>query len=94
MSFSFQVRGATKQEVMDLVTAKLTEICKIQADHKLDSGPVLGAVEEFVELLVDDPSKDIQVAVRGSLWNSTVGIVQTGVGIDAQLVTKVSPLQP
>ena len=74
MSYSFQVRGATKAAVKLLVAAKLVEAVAAQACHERDQAQAQAAADAFIDLVVDDETKDIAVACSGSLtgqWKDT-----------------------
>ena len=66
MSYSIQVREATKQEAKDAIFVKLSEVSE-QQPHKGDSKAANMAACAYIDMLVDDPAKDIIVQVCGCL---------------------------
>ena len=93
MSYSFNIRAATKAAAMLAVAAKMAEIVQSQPSHALDHAQAIAAAGAFVDVLPDDESKDVSVSVHGSVgWSGTFGVdhvfTSASVGVSANLVTK------
>ena len=94
MSYSFNVRAATKQEVLEKVVESLEKIVSQQPIHTKDREQAQKVAEAFVAILPDDDTKDVYVALSGSLsWNGTGTpgdeiISSANVSVAASLLTK------
>lgn len=84
MSYSFQVIAANKQEAKNAVFTKLTEVVAGQPDHAADSEQAYTAACAFIDVVDDNPDKDVFCNVSGSLsWGGTVAAhVYTNAGIN------------
>lgn len=96
MSYSFVVSGATKNAVKDAVAAKMEAIAAVQACHLRDIKQACQAATMFIDLLEDDPSRDISVNMSGSLsgtWQGTdvTRITAAAVSVQAGLYPRVAP---
>lgn len=92
MSYSFSVKGATKQEVKDLAFTELTRICEQQPEHAADATGAFAAVTAYVEALTNDQSEhdDITVNVNGSVgWRSDKEIISAGISIAVHYTPKI-----
>lgn len=90
MSYSFNVRGATKAEVSEKVEAELTKVVVSQPVHTADRDQAEAAVNSMVGLLRDDDAQDISVTVSGSCWVVEGGLNSVGLNISASLAAKQS----
>lgn len=72
MSYSFSVKAATKAEAIDAVVQRMGDVVAGQPDHAKERAAVEMAAAAFVNVLADDPERDVSVSVNGSLsWTST-----------------------
>lgn len=70
MSYSFQVKAATKAEAKAAVEAKFDEIISQQPIHARDRAAVLANANAVIDLLADDDTKDVSVSCNGYLsWS-------------------------
>lgn len=93
MSYSFQVRGANKEEAFAMVTDKMREVASHQACHERDKHLALNAAKAFIDILADDETKDVIVVMSGSLTGQWQGsdvtrIEGAAVSISAGLATR------
>lgn len=73
MSYSFNVRAATKALAKLAVAAKFAEVATAQACHERDKKQALAAADAFIDLVSDDDTKDISVAMNGYLTGQWTG---------------------
>lgn len=92
MSYSFSVRASTKDDVLRQATAKFDDVLRQQPVHQADVGEALVAVTAIVGKLPDQPERDINLSVSGSVgWiGSSAAPDVTGISlsINAQLVVR------
>jgi hypothetical protein len=88
MSYSFNVRAATKAEAIAKVAEELAAVVVAQPAHAADQHQAQLAADVFIQLLRDDDTLDVVVAVNGSLWMPDAGIQQATFGVTAGLTTK------
>lgn len=83
MSYSFNVKAATKEEAKLQVAEKLAEVLKHCKEHVQDVKQAQAAADAFIDLLMDDPTKEVRVTMHGSLsW-----IYKEGVPTEESLIT-------
>ena len=95
MSYSFSVRGATREEAIAAVGAKLAEVVASQRIHAADAGWAQDAAKDYLSVLTDAPEgKDFCVQVSGSLsWDGMLGsadqvITGASVNVSVRFVAK------
>jgi len=72
MSYSFNVRAASKAAALAAVSVELDKVVTQQPVHAADRAAAEAAAVAQVNLLVDDDTRDVSVSVSGSLggtWN-------------------------
>lgn len=94
MSYSFNIRAATKAQALTDVTLKFDEVVAMQACHARDKGAALAAASAMVGLLDDDESRDVVVGMSGYLSGQWVGhdvasISCAAVSVNASLMSKL-----
>lgn len=94
MSYSFNIRAATKAQALTDVALKFDEIVAMQACHARDKGAALAAASAMVGLLDDDESRDVVVGMSGYLSGQWVGhdvasISCAAVSVNASLMSKL-----
>lgn len=93
MSYSFNVRAASKALAKVAVAAEFDKVVAIQPVHAQDRAQAIGNANAIIDLLVDDDTQDISVNCYGSVgWNwvegadeSSVPLTSVGVGASARL---------
>lgn len=71
MSYSFNIKAATKGDAKAAVLAKVDEIVAQQPVHARDRAAVLANAGTTIDLLADDDNKDIAVTCNGYVsWAS------------------------
>lgn len=88
MSYSFQVRGATKAEALGKVKAELDKVVLAQPIHTTDKQQAFATAESFVALLADDADYDVCVSVHGSVMVADGKLTNSGVGVSAWFVAR------
>ena len=95
MSYSFSVRGVTRSELVEKVSAELDKVVATQPIHSADCKQALAAAEAFIAILPDPNDKqDFCVSVSGSLsWSGNMGasdqvLVSASVNVSASLQAK------
>lgn len=84
MSYSFNVRAATKGEAKKLVLAELENVLKSQPAHDRDFDSAVVVADLLIELLPDDVAKDVVVSMHGSVsghWENSKLATLTGVNV-------------
>jgi hypothetical protein len=72
MSYSFNIKAATKEAAKLAVLDKFEEITAQQPMHARDRRAVLVNAGAVIDLLADDDTKDISVSCNGYLsWNGS-----------------------
>lgn len=92
MSYSFTIRAATKAEAKEKVAADFDKVVAAQPDHATDREQALSAATAFIDMLVDDETRDVVVSVNGWLnWSEpSLPRAYSGacVGVSASLSTR------
>lgn len=95
MSYSFQIRAATKALALLAVAAKLDEVAVQQKCHERDKTQALATAEAFISLVDEDETKDVAVSMNGSLsgvWEGSdvTTITSAAVNVSAGLATRLT----
>ena len=85
MSYSFNVRAATKDEVRKNVGAEMDKVVASQPVHAADAKLAHDTVSSFIDLLRDDDTQDISVSVHGSCGGVEAGLNSVSIGVTAAL---------
>lgn len=93
MSYSFAVRVESKAAAKDAVAKKMEEVATLQACHQRDKLQALTVAYAFIDLLPDDPTRDVQVSMSGYLtgrWEGpdVIEISGASVSVNAGLLTR------
>lgn len=92
MSYSIGAWGVTKVEVKEKLAAQFAQVLEGQPIHSADIEQAKAAANAFIDLLPNDPAKDIHVSVSGSVsWLGDLNmpnVVGASVNIGASLVPK------
>lgn len=74
MSYSFQVKAATKAEAKAAVEAEFDKVVENQQTHAQDRDAVLANANAVIDLLVDDETHDVGVSCNGYVsWRGVAG---------------------
>lgn len=98
MSYSFEFAASTKGDAKARVAAELDTVVAAQPVHVKDRNAALAAAHAFIDLLVDDDTKDIRVSMHGSVCYSwapdvdaaAVPLNNASVGISAWHIPKAA----
>ncbi|MHB0965293.1 MAG: hypothetical protein ACYC36_02455 [Bellilinea sp.] len=88
MSYSFQIRAATKAEAKDRIFLKLAEVCAAQPAHLPDSKVAFESAAELINMVADDTSRDIVVDMSGSTGSNDTHVLQVNTNINVMLADK------
>jgi len=93
MSYSFQVRAATKAQAKQKVEDEFVKVVGHQVYHECDKAQAMAAANAFIDLVDEDSTKDVAVNMSGSLcgrWEGSdvVAIESANVGVTAYLVAR------
>lgn len=92
MSYSFSVRAPTKAKAKEEIEANLKQVVKNQEMHSRDFAAAQAAAFAFVDVLADEPDREIHVSVYGSLsWHGdgdTAKVRAVNVSVSAKLESK------
>jgi hypothetical protein len=70
MSYSYSVKGTTKQEALEAAEAEMDRVVGSQPIHAKDRDQALANVSAAVALLMDDTTKEVCISANGSLgWD-------------------------
>jgi hypothetical protein len=89
MSYSFTVQGVHKDEVKAKVELEVLKIVAQQSIHARDQAAICATAAAFIDLLEDDPAKDIELRANGSLsWMTGDMISYASVSVTAMHVNR------
>lgn len=93
MSYSFSVRAANREDAKAQVAGKLAEVLAQQPSHAADMPMAQNTANAFIDVLAEDPAKDVLVNMNGSLsWEwidgSATKITGANVNVSAWLTQK------
>lgn len=94
MSYAFVVRGATKEEAREKIVARFEQVEIAQPCHGRDRDIVQGTAFAYLDLLPDDPTRDVRVSCNGHMlgpWvpgNRVTTIHAANVCVFAELIER------
>jgi L-fucose mutarotase/ribose pyranase (RbsD/FucU family) len=90
MSYAFAVRGTTKAQVMEKVSAELEKVVAQQPIHSIDRWKAYETATEFLAMVPNETGdKEFYVSVSGSLgWIEGNVVTSACVNVQASLVAK------
>lgn len=80
MSYSFNVKGASKSLALAAALASLDNVARTQPCHSVDVAAAKANAEAAAGLLPEDPEKDVSISCSGYIggtWNADGQSVQT-----------------
>ena len=91
MSYSFSVKRASKAELAMAVCEELDKVNEAQPVHKEDTTEAVDAVKSLIDLMADDPARDIIASVSGSIWKTDAGVQSLGLSVNLSFVARAAP---
>lgn len=90
MSYSISARGADKASAKAAIAAEFeAKVLALQPAHAADRDQALAVAGVFIDMLADDPEKDIAVSLNGSLgWTEPGKFHWASVGCSAGYVKR------
>lgn len=93
MSYSFTVRASGKSAAKQAVEAEFNKVVSSQSCHLRDRDLVLATSSATIDLVDEDPQRDVQVSVSGYLSGTWDGadiksITTAAVSVSASLVAR------
>ena len=87
MSYSFSVRGASKNDVLAEAKSKFDEVVAGERMHERDRPAALAAAEAFVGMLRDPGDGEVVVlTMYGSVgWEAEGALLSSGVSVSASV---------
>jgi hypothetical protein len=86
MSYSFNVKAATKAEAIAVVGEELDKVVQAQPIHERDRSAAAAAAEGIINALHDDPTRSLSVGVSGWIsWSEGDVVTQANVSVTASL---------
>lgn len=74
MSYSFDFTVATKAEAKERVSKEMDEVVRVQQCHARDKVAAVAAAHAFIDILAEEPARDVRVTMHGSVgyqWTAT-----------------------
>ena len=81
MSYSIGAKRATKSELSDTIAAELAKVPETQPAHKVDIDQAISTSAALINLMTDDPDRDLYCSVSGSIWQKETGVEQLSLNV-------------
>jgi len=92
MSYSFQIRAATKADAKEKVAIQMAAIVQQQVVHAVDAEQARAAANAFIDVIDGDENRDVVVSMNGSVsWSGDSLITSAAVSVTAYLSAKEAP---
>lgn len=88
MSYSLSAQCATKVELETAIRDKLSEVPRTQPVHEADIDQAFNAAKSLMDLMQDDPARDLYCSVAGSLWKTDVGVQSVSLNVSLSYVER------
>lgn len=89
MSYSFIVRGSSKDDAKAKLADELAKVVASQPVHAADQAAAQAAAEGMVDVL-PDTDEDIQVSVNGSCYANGDGLIGASVSVNVHRASRNS----
>jgi hypothetical protein len=89
MSFSFNVKGSTKEEAKQAAIAEFDKVLEREKAHEHDAESINLTIDLYLTL-ISDPKEDenVHLMVNGSVSTMNNRVVSAGIGVNASLGRK------
>jgi len=81
MSYSIGATRATKAELETAIRDELSKVPVSQPVHEADIGQAFNAAKSLIDLMHDDPARDLYCSVSGSIWKNDAVVEQVSLNI-------------
>jgi hypothetical protein len=88
MSYSIGAKSATKEALKTAITDELAKVPASQPVHETDINQAINAAVSLIDLMKDDPARDIRCSVSGSIWQKDDAIQQVSLNVQVNLVDR------
>lgn len=82
MSYSISATRATKTELQEAINDELRKVLDTQPVHAVDIIHAADAAGTFIDLVQDDPARDLYCSISGSIWTKDGYIESVGVSVN------------
>lgn len=88
MSYSFRAKAASKDLLEIAVRDKLSEVPKTQPVHEADIDQAFNAAKSLIDLVQDDPDRDVVCDVAGSIYKTEAGVQNVSVNVSVSFAAR------
>lgn len=85
MSYSVSATRATKGEVEITIRDELAKVPETQPVHVADIDKAFEAAKSLLDLMPDNPDRNVYCSVHGSIWKTDAGIQTVSLGVSVSL---------
>jgi hypothetical protein len=90
MSYSIGKTAPNKGELEIVIRDELSKVPEAQPVHLVDIDQAFNAAKSLIDLMTDDPARDLYCSVSGSIWKTDAGIQNVSVNVSVNLVDRKS----
>lgn len=91
MSYSIGAKSATKDVLKKAISDELSNVPAQQPVHKADIDQAFNAAASLIDLMKDDPDRDIRCSVSGSIWSKEDAVQQVSLNVQVNYVDREKP---
>ena len=88
MSYSFNVTRATTSDLALALNEEFDKVVASQPVHQADIVHAEAAAKSLLDLMADDPARDLSASVSGSIWKTDAGVQSLGLSINLSFVAR------
>lgn len=88
MSYSISAIRATKAEAEIAIRDELAKVPVSQPVHEADIDQAFNAAKSLLDLMQDDPARDLYCSVSGSIWKKETGVEQVSLNVSISYTTR------
>jgi hypothetical protein len=81
MSYSLSATRGTKGELEIAIRDELAKVPVSQPVHEADIDQAFNAAKSLLDLMHDDPARDLYCSVSGSIWKTDAGVENISLNI-------------
>lgn len=92
MSYSVGAARASKALLEIAIRDELAKVPALHPIHEADIDQAFNAFKALLDLTFDDPARDLQAGVSGSIWKTDAGFESISLSVNIQHVErKIAP---
>lgn len=88
MSYSISATRATRADLEAAIAEELAKVPVAQPVHEADINQAISAAKSLIDLMRNDPARDLYCSVSGSVWKKEEGVEQVSLNVSLNFTAR------